>query len=139
MVDLEQIRALFQSPLSNSILKSPFNVVTMHLAWWTNRQFWTDLLFILYSVTSRITCKTIIKLGILKGKNWKRAQIRKQVWVSFQSFQQRETLLKLWHEFFLKSISFSSKTLWTSGLTQNAKHANLTCLVIQPYKKLWTS
>ena len=39
------------SPLSNSILKSLFNIVIMQwkLAWWKNRQFWT-----LYSVTSRI-------------------------------------------------------------------------------------
>ena len=36
-------------PLWFSILKSLFNVVIMqwNLAWWTNRQFWTDLFFIL--------------------------------------------------------------------------------------------
>ena len=50
------LTALFLSPLSNSNLKSLFNVVIMqwNLAWWTNWQLWTDLFFILYSVTSRI-------------------------------------------------------------------------------------
>ena len=51
-------RALFQfpPPFSNSISKSLINVVIMqqNLAWWTNRQLWTDLFFIFNSVTSRI-------------------------------------------------------------------------------------
>ena len=41
-----------------------------NLAWWTNQQLWTDLFFILYSVTTHlavITRKTYIKLAILKG------------------------------------------------------------------------
>ena len=51
------IFGLFSSfPTSNSFLKTLFNFVIMQwkLAWWTNWQLWTDLFFIIYSVTSRI-------------------------------------------------------------------------------------